>query len=90
MALPFLAAAGIGSLAGGLLNMFGESEEEKRNRLKRQQIEAMLKQMERERQLAQEEKKQSDRDASNYPSDIYYYQLTTGNYSATKKLVFIK
>jgi hypothetical protein len=69
MALPFLAAAGIGSLAGGLLNMFGESEEEKRNRLKRQQIEAMLKQMERERQLAQEEKKQSDRDASSSMAD---------------------
>ncbi|RPI19764.1 MAG: T9SS C-terminal target domain-containing protein [Ignavibacteriae bacterium] len=29
-------------------------------------------------------------DASNYPSGIYYYKLTSGDYSETKKMIFIK
>jgi hypothetical protein len=29
-------------------------------------------------------------DASNYPSGIYYYKLSAGEYSATKKMVLIK
>jgi hypothetical protein len=29
-------------------------------------------------------------DASNYPSGVYYYKLTSGDYTETKKLILIK
>ncbi len=29
-------------------------------------------------------------DASNYPSGVYFYKLTAGDYSLTKKMVLIK
>jgi hypothetical protein len=32
----------------------------------------------------------ADWDASNYPSGIYFYTLTTDNYTETKKMVLIK
>ncbi len=31
-----------------------------------------------------------DWDASNYPSGVYFYKLTAGDYSETKKMVLIK
>lgn len=64
MPFPFLAAAGIGAGVGALANILGESEEEKNNRMAKAKIAALLKQMEKERLLAQEEKTQSDRDFS--------------------------
>jgi hypothetical protein len=29
-------------------------------------------------------------DASNYPSGVYFYKLSSGNYSETKKLILLK
>ena len=62
MPIPFLAAAGIGAGIGALENVFGESEEEKANRQRREQVQAMLKAIERERAQGNEEKQNVSRD----------------------------
>lgn len=69
MPLPFLAAAGIGAVAGAAENIFGESEEEKANRQKRQQITALLKSIERERARGFDEKVNVNRDFSSFVAD---------------------
>jgi len=69
MPLPFLAAAGIGAGVGAIANMFGESEEEKRNRQRREMIAGFLKEMERNRKQASDEKMQSNRDLSSNQAD---------------------
>jgi len=57
------------SVLGGVVNLLGDSEEEKRNQERRKRAKAMLQQMDRNKQLAQEEKNSNNREFASAITD---------------------
>lgn len=67
--LPIVAAAGAGALLKGVSSLFGDSEEEKRNKVRRRMLQAIRGQQEANMKRAETDKANANRDMSSEKAD---------------------